>query len=252
MISEAQKSTFLVVGNWKMNGSRESLGQFVNGLPKKAPVGCRRVVCLPSILIPFGQETFENHTVEIGAQTCNAERFGALTGEISAEMLAENGVSWVIVGHSERRDGFSETDADVLGKAAAVHRAGMNAIICVGEQQEDRASGRHLDVILQQVERSLPKSAASENTVIAYEPVWAIGSGESASEDQIFEAHAAIDTWLKENARPLPVLYGGSVKPESASNIAKIQHVSGFLVGGASLDPSSFQGIIKSSVEIVH
>lgn len=252
MTAFLEKPMFLAVGNWKMNGSRDSLTEFASGLPASAPTDLTRVLCLPSILIPFGQETFETQSIDIGAQTCNAEPFGALTGEISAEMLAESGASWVIVGHSERRDSFGETDVDVHNKAAAVHRAGMNAIICVGEQKADRASGRHLDVILQQVERSLPHNATYENTVIAYEPVWAIGSGESASEGQISEAHAAIATWLARNGRQLPVLYGGSVKPDSASKIAAIKHVSGFLVGGASLDSNSFQGIIEATAETFH
>ncbi|MFY2822611.1 triose-phosphate isomerase [Ruegeria sp. MALMAid1280] len=249
MKNTAQTEPFLVIGNWKMNGTRELLHKFACDLETTAPAGCTQVLCLPSVIIPNAVDALADHNIEIGGQNCSSHPSGAFTGEVSSTMLVEAGAKWVIVGHSERRTGFSETDEEVNSKADAAITGGLVPIICVGECSADREDGRHLDVILDQLAASTPSNLQLGEAVIAYEPVWAIGSGKSASEDQVREAHDAIAAWLKENLVPLPVLYGGSVKPDSAADLAAIRNVDGFLVGGASLDPASFKGIGTVSSE---
>lgn len=248
MNSGAQSGSFLIVGNWKMNGTRDLLHKFACDLETRAPADCKLVLCLPAVLIPDAVDTLASHAVDIGGQDCSRHPSGAFTGDVSSTMLVEAGANWVIVGHSERRSGYSESDEEVRSKAVAAIRNELVPIICIGECSADRESGRHLDVILDQLAASTPSSVKTGQAVIAYEPVWAIGSGKSASEDQVREAHNAIAQWLEVNLVPLPVLYGGSVKPSSAASLAAIHNVDGFLIGGASLDPVSFKkiGILSS------
>ncbi len=238
---------FLVIGNWKMNGTRQQLRDFAEASAGEAAYGCQRVLCLPSLLVPHGVEAFAGSSIQIGGQDCHNETAGAYTGDTSAPMLVEAGANWVIVGHSERRESHGETDAIVNAKAVAALNAGLTPIICIGEKIEDRQAGRHLDVILSQLDASVPATAPGQAVVVAYEPVWAIGTGLSASEAQVSEAHTAIANWQKAHNQPLPVLYGGSVKPGTAAALACLENVDGFLIGGASLDAASFASIAKRS-----
>ncbi|SDE02964.1 triose-phosphate isomerase [Ruegeria marina] len=240
---------FLVIGNWKMNGSRTLLGDFARELSAQSPAGCKRILCLPSVLLTSGVVSLSDVDVELGAQDCSEAPSGARTGEVSAGMLVEAGARWVIVGHSERRAAFGETSTAVRDKAHAAAAAGLVPIICIGESKTDRDAGRHLDVILEQLELSMPPVANELLCVIAYEPVWAIGSGQSASADQVAEAHGVIANWLNKKDCRIPVLYGGSVKPDSAPELARLPHVDGFLVGGASLEPASFEDIAKQAAK---
>lgn len=242
-----ESTPFLVIGNWKMNGTRAQLCEFAHSSAPQDPEGCKRVLCLPSVLLPHGVSTFSQTSIEFGGQNCHESASGAFTGEISASMLADAGAKWVILGYSERREGFGETDALVRSKAVTALSVGLIPIICIGESLEDRDAGRHLGVILAQLEASTPLAEPGWLLAIAYEPIWAIGSGISASEDQVLEAHEAIANWLRENRQPAPVLYGGSVKPETAAGLASLDHVDGFLIGGASLNPLSFDSIADLS-----
>ena len=185
----------------------------------------------------------------IGGQDCHANVSGAHTGDISAEMLADAGAGAVIVGHSERRTDHGETDADVHAKAEAAWRAGLRAVICVGETEAQRDSGQAVAVVTGQLAGSVPEGATAENTVIAYEPVWAIGTGRTPSTDDIQEMHAAMRASLSgrfDTGADMRLLYGGSVKPDNAAEIFAIPDVDGALVGGASLKASDFTGIIAA------
>lgn len=238
---------FLVVGNWKMNGSAELLQRFHaypgwSDLKKVAAV-----LCPPFTIVGAGRDQLRDKPFALGGQNCNSAESGAHTGEISAEMLAQAGASYVILGHSERRNGFGENAKQVLKKVEAAHRASLTAILCIGEQQEDRNARRHVDVVLTQLEQSLPQGADCQNTIVAYEPVWAIGSGQSATLDQIAEMHAAIADWFAAKGNQIRLLYGGSVKSDTAGDIAAVSHVNGFLVGGASLSPQSLHAIAMAS-----
>jgi len=244
-MDDVENTPFLVIGNWKMNGSRHQLQDFAKATDAVNAKGCKRVLCLPSILVTYGIKALSGKAIEIGGQDCHQETSGAYTGDTAAPMLAETGATWVIVGHSERREVHGETDVDVCAKAEAALAAGLTPIICLGEKIEDREAGRHLDVILSQLDASVPK--ARQTVVIAYEPVWAIGTGLSANEAQVAEAHSTIATWLKENRQSAPVLYGGSVKPATAAGLAVLDHLDGFLIGGASLDPEAFESIASLS-----
>jgi triosephosphate isomerase len=234
---------FLIIGNWKMNGDRELLRRFSNDIEATAPNGCKQVICPPSVLVTAACDAFADHSIEVGGQDCSQHLSGAFTGDLSPNMLVEAGARWVILGHSERRSGYSETSKEVAEKAAAATKAGLRPIICIGESAADREGGKHLEVIVDQLEASTPEVLQVGEAAIAYEPVWAIGSGVSASEDQVREAHDVIAKWLEQHRVPLPVLYGGSVKATSAASLSAIQNVDGFLIGGASLDSESFNSI---------
>jgi triosephosphate isomerase (TIM) len=245
----AAKTRPLVAGNWKMNGlavSEGELAKIVNGagaLAGKADL----MVCPPATLITSFAAAARGSLVAIGGQDCHADAFGAHTGDIAAEMLKDAGAVAVIVGHSERRTDHSETDAQVRAKAMAARRAGLTAILCIGEQRAEREGGRTLDVIGRQLDGSLPDGGTSANLVIAYEPVWAIGSGLTPTAADVAEAHAFIRQRL--NARYgaeggiIRILYGGSVKPANAKELLTVAHVNGALVGGASLKAADFLGI---------
>lgn len=238
----------LAAGNWKMNGDLASLAQ-INALAKAhSAAACDILICPPALLIQPAQ----SHTagiVAIGGQDCHANGSGAHTGDISATQLKDAGASHVILGHSERRADHGETDADVAAKAQAAHAAGLIAIICVGETEAQRDADQTLDLIAAQLAGSIPDGATAANTVIAYEPVWAIGTGRTPTNDQIAEVHALMRQKLQgavADADAVRLLYGGSVKPSNAAEIFAIADVDGALVGGASLKADDFGAIITA------
>jgi len=246
------KPTALVAGNWKMNGlasSQAELEALANLLKEGAAPSCDVLICPPFTLVAaFAAAGHEG--VAIGAQDCHTAKSGAHTGDISAEMLRDAGASHVIVGHSERRADHGETSELVKTKAEAVHAESLTAIVCVGETEAERDAGRTLEVVLGQVEKSLPTAATPENTVVAYEPVWAIGTGRTPTTNDVAEVHTAIRNAL--NARfgaageGFAILYGGSVKPSNAKELMAAANVNGALVGGASLKATDFNGIIDA------
>jgi triosephosphate isomerase len=242
----AQKSPRpLVAGNWKMNGTTVSLKEvrLLAGMLKDVRLKCDVMICPPATLISTVKTIVKGVRIRLGGQDCHWQAQGAHTGDISAEMLEDSGCSAVIVGHSERRTDHGETDDIVRAKAEAAHRAGLTAIICIGETLEERKDGRTLAVISRQLENSVPTGATPENTVIAYEPVWAIGTGLTPSVAEVGEVHESI----RQQTDPLMrILYGGSVKPANAVELMSVPNVNGALVGGASLKAADFIGIIKA------
>ncbi len=209
------------------------------------------MVCPPATLLAQARWALTGSHILLGAQDCHALPSGAHTGDLSAEMLADAGASAVIVGHSERRKDHGETDAMVNAKARAAFRAGLTAIICVGETEEQRDQGKTLDIVRQQIEGSVPEEATASNTVIAYEPVWAIGSGVTPTPADIAELHGFIRSELgrllgKAEIGAVRILYGGSVKPANASELLLVPDVDGALVGGASLTASDFYAILSA------
>jgi triosephosphate isomerase len=241
--------TPLVAGNWKMNGLSASEGELAKIVHGAGALAGRAdlMVCPPATLIAQFAAAVRGSGVTIGGQDCHAEAAGAHTGDISAEMLKDAGATAVIVGHSERRADHGETDADVRAKAMAAHRAGLTAIVCIGEQLDDREGGKTLDVIGGQLDGSLHDGATGVNLVIAYEPVWAIGSGLTPTPDDVADAHAFVRNRLTtrfgaEGGR-IRILYGGSVKPANAKELLSIANVNGALVGGASLKAADFLAI---------
>lgn len=243
----------LVAGNWKMNGLAVSLDEAraVAAAVDAHPPACRVALCPPSTLVHRMAEVIGGTGVEVGGQDCRAEESGAFTGDVSAEMLAEAGAELVILGHSERRAGYGETDALVAAKAEAALRAGLEPIICVGETLTQREAGETLAVVTGQVKGSLPKALAGKAFAVAYEPVWAIGTGLTPTLEQIEEVHVAIRATLVEQfgeaGKVPPILYGGSVKPSNANEILKAKEVGGALVGGASLKATDFLGIVTAA-----
>jgi len=248
-----KQSVKLIVGNWKMNGEGSGLTEveaLVSAL-KAEPATARVGVCPPATLIERVARLSSGSVVETGGQDCHAAKSGAYTGSISAELLREAGADLVIVGHSERREGFGETDADVAAKAEAALRAGLEPIICIGESLAQREAGEAVAVVQAQVEGSLPLSLAGKAFAVAYEPIWAIGSGLTPTLEQIEEVHravrAAIVKRLGDAGAATPILYGGSVKPSNAAEILNVAEVGGALVGGASLKAENFLGIIRAA-----
>ena len=238
----------LIAGNWKMNCLRASAIDLARSVAAGAGGhACEFVVCPPAtVLAPVAEVLGDG--VGLGGQDCHAAVSGAHTGDISAEMLADIGCSHVIVGHSERRADHGEDDAAVHAKAEAALAAGLTAIVCVGESEADRDGGRTLDVVGSQVAGSVPAAATAANTVVAYEPVWAIGSGRTPTPAQIQEVHAHIRAVLADRlgagaANGIRLLYGGSVKPGNAAEILALEDVDGALVGGASLVAEDFLAI---------
>jgi triosephosphate isomerase len=242
----------LIAGNWKMNGLASSLAEIEALKGITGGVACDIVVCPPFTLVEKMAACANGSALAVGAQDCHAQTSGAYTGDVSAEMLAEIGARFVILGHSERRSAYREADATVAGKAAAVHQAGLTSIICVGETREERDEGRAIEVVGAQLEGSIPDTATSSNTTIAYEPVWAIGTGLVPTLAQIEEVHSSIRQMLKErlgdDGDRVRILYGGSVKAQNAKAIFGVSNVDGALVGGASLKASEFAGIISAAV----
>ncbi|WP_343082403.1 triose-phosphate isomerase [Ostreiculturibacter nitratireducens] len=240
----------LAAGNWKMNGTRASLGE-IKALIESCPdPHCDVLICPPATLLVWMDEAIGQAAIRTGGQDCHAEVSGAHTGDISAAMLADAGATHVILGHSERRTDHGETDEQVRAKTLAAHAAGLAAIVCVGETEAERDAGRTLDVIGGQLAGSLPDSARGADTVIAYEPVWAIGTGRTPTNDQIAEVHDFLRAQLAKRfgaeGEAFRLLYGGSVKPSNAAEIFAISNVDGALVGGASLKAQDFSSIIKA------
>lgn len=235
-----------------MNGhvemARELVGQIAFALRTEAGLRtrCDVVVCPPALYIGEALQAANGSGLNVGAQDCSEHDSGAYTGNNAAAMLKDVGATHVILGHSERRDYHGETDALVRAKAAAAHKAGIVAIICVGEKESERDAGTQNDVVATQLKASLPESATAENTVIAYEPVWAIGTGKTASPDDVAEMHGFIRALLEEqlaDGAKIRILYGGSMKPDNAAALLSTANVDGGLIGGASLDAKSFLAI---------
>ncbi len=237
----------LVAGNWKMNGLSASVAELSKMIAEAGAIGADLMVCPPATLITAFAQATRGSGMTIGGQDCHAKASGAHTGDIAAEMLKDAGASAVIVGHSERRTDHHESDAQVRAKAEAAWRAGLTAIVCVGEQRAEREAGKTLDVVGGQLDGSLPEGATDANLVVAYEPVWAIGTGLTPTAADVAEVHAFIRQCLKtrfgaEGVR-VRILYGGSVKPSNAGELLTIPDVNGALVGGASLKAEDFLGI---------
>jgi triosephosphate isomerase len=244
----ANKGRQLIAGNWKMNGFAASIAELkkimagADGL-----TGVDLLVCPPATLVASFAVAAKGSPVAIGAQDCHAEATGAFTGDISAEMLKDAGASAVIVGHSERRQLHHETDADVRAKALAARRAGLAAIVCVGETRAERDAGHALPVVRGQLDGSLPDRASAETLVVAYEPVWAIGTGVTPTAQDVADMHGFIRQRLGARygaaGESVRILYGGSVKPSNAEELMAVGHVDGALVGGASLKAEEFLAI---------
>jgi len=237
----------LLAANWKMHGSPSSLASYCEALIPELE-GCPHqvVLCPPFPLLPSAVMLCAGSRLEVGAQNCHWAREGAFTGEVSPALLAELGVRWVIVGHSERRQLFGETDQSAVERAKAAQQAGLAVIFCVGEALEERETGKTFEVLLRQT--SPLGELDPEALVLAYEPVWAIGTGRNATPEQVAEAHAFLGEKLQQLlGRTVPVLYGGSVKPENAGELLSTPGVAGALVGGASLDAGAFRAIINAA-----
>ncbi|SEQ86189.1 triose-phosphate isomerase [Sphingobium sp. YR768] len=240
----------LVVGNWKMNGMRahldevEAIGRVAAAHPS-VEVG----LCLPATLIMAGSE--RRGAAFIGGQNCHMDISGAYTGSLSAEMLAEAGATWVITGHSERREARGETNADIASKSEAAHKAGINVILCVGETLAVRDAGKAEQVVADQLLASLPDDAAADWLAVAYEPIWAIGTGRIPTLEAVATMHAALRAALASRigaeADKMRILYGGSMNGDNAADLMAIADVDGGLVGGASLSAKKFAPIIEAA-----
>lgn len=245
----------LIAGNWKMNGliadSRDLAGALAARMSAAAPAAFDMLVCPPFPLIPVVAQALQGSGIRVGAQDCHAAEKGAHTGDVSAQLLADLGCSHVILGHSERRADHGEDDARVRAKVEAAQRHGLVAIVCVGETEAERDGGRTLAVVEGQVAGSLPDAATAENTVIAYEPVWAIGTGRTPTNEDVAEVHGMIRDKLaarfgRAQADQGRLLYGGSMKPGNAAELMALTDVDGGLIGGASLKVEDFWGIGQS------
>ncbi|MCO5132903.1 MAG: triose-phosphate isomerase [Phyllobacteriaceae bacterium] len=247
----------LVAGNWKMNGTSASLGEigamntgFDAGLQQKIDM----LVCVPATLLFQASEVARNGRLQTGAQDCHARSSGAHTGDISVAMIADAGGSAVIVGHSERRADHGETSEAVREKAVAGLGEGLQTIVCIGETEEERKGGKTLDVLKEQLALSLPDQWQGGELVVAYEPVWAIGTGLTPTADDVAEAHAFMRAELVgrygEIGNAIRLLYGGSVKPGNAKELMAVANVDGALVGGASLKAADLLGIAAAYLEI--
>lgn len=241
----------LIAGNWKMNGTLDSSAALARSIDTalKANEGvldrCDFLVCPPYVYLQAAKGAC-GINIALGGQDCSSFDNGAYTGDVSVEMLKDIGAAYVILGHSERRQHFKESDALIAAKAKKAHEAGLVTIICVGETEAERDAGQEKDVVGSQLAQSMPDCATAQNTVIAYEPVWAIGTGKTASSDDIQEMHAFIREKLDNNG-DFRILYGGSVKPGNAAEILHIENVDGALIGGASLKAEDFLGIAQAA-----
>jgi triosephosphate isomerase len=243
----------IVAGNWKMNGTSASLNELrgmVHGFMSGLDAETDAVICVPATLLTRAAEIVRSSPVKVGGQDCHAKASGAHTGDISAEMLKDAGASFVIVGHSERRTDHGETDAMVHAKAEAAWTAGLVAIVCIGETRAEREAGQTLDVLSRQIDGSIAAGATAATTIVAYEPVWAIGTGLTPTADDVAVAHAHIRSRLAgklgQGAAKMRILYGGSVKPSNAVELLGVANVDGALVGGASLKSGDFLGIAEA------
>lgn len=242
----------LIAGNWKMNGLRAAVAEALAVRDAVSASGFKPAVdvmiCPPATLVMAMSELAKGSRLEVGGQDCHTGVSGAHTGDIAPEMLADAGATAVILGHSERRADHGERDAEVRAKAKSVYRAGLKAIVCIGETEGQRTVGLTMAVIGRQLKASLPDEATSANTIIAYEPVWAIGTGLTPTVGDVRQIHAAIRADLvarfAAEGGKMRILYGGSVKPSNAKELMSVDNVDGALVGGASLKASDFLGII--------
>lgn len=243
----------LIAGNWKMNGARDQLDQLAlmsRGIDEDLASKVDVVVCPPATLLYVATTLSEDTPLMAGGQDCHSHASGAHTGDLSAEMIADCMAEFCIVGHSERRTDHGESDFHVAGKAAACWRAGLTAIICIGETEEQYDAGEAEQVLARQLMMSVPEGATEKDTIIAYEPVWAIGTGKTPSPDDIAVIHAFFRDKLADrlggHGERMRILYGGSVKPANAAEILSVQNVDGALVGGASLKAEDFLAICEA------
>jgi triosephosphate isomerase len=242
----------LVAGNWKMNGLAAALGEARRVRDRLGEAGFAAgvdvMICPPATLVGALAREAAGSRLQVGGQDCHAAASGAHTGDIAAEMLKDAGAAAVIVGHSERRADHAELDRDVEAKVLAAHRAGLAAIVCIGETAGERRAGLTLAVVGRQLTASLPAKVTAGDTVVAYEPVWAIGTGLTPTTRDVAEVHAFLRQALRDRfgaeGQAMRILYGGSVKPDNARSLLGIAHVNGALVGGASLKADDFLGII--------
>lgn len=244
----------LIAGNWKMNGLEGMLTvvqEIVNGISDRGS-GCDCLICPPATLIHRAAQHAKGSKLSIGGQDCHEAFAGAHTGDISAEMISDAGGTYVIVGHSERRADHHETSDIVSAKAVAALEVSLVPIICVGETLDQREAGLTLDVIQDQIAKSIPEAAAGRAFVVAYEPIWAIGTGKVASPEQVGEVHNAIRSQLTSRygaeGEQVRILYGGSMKPENASELLALENVNGGLIGGASLKAEDFLAIFDAAI----
>ncbi|MDF1607353.1 triose-phosphate isomerase [Hoeflea sp. YIM 152468] len=243
----------LVAGNWKMNGTRENLAEIkamIDGLDEGLSDGIDALICPPATLLYVATALAESGALLIGAQDCHEQQSGAFTGDVSARMIADCLASHVLVGHSERRTLHGESNETVRAKAEAARAAGLVRIICIGETEAERKSGDTLKVLGSQLSGSVPDAATAQDTVIAYEPVWAIGTGLTPTVADVTEAHgfirAEMEARFAGEGASMRLLYGGSVKPDNAAELLAVPHVDGALIGGASLKAADFLAICKA------
>ena len=243
----------LIAGNWKMNGLKSALAEAraVRDALTPGPTAPEVMICPPATLLVPLADLAAGSPLAVGAQDCHTAPSGAHTGDVSAEIVRDTGATAVIVGHSERRADHGEIDRIVRDKASAAHRANLTAIVCIGETRGQREAGLTLDVVRRQLAASLPESVTDANTVLAYEPVWAIGTGLTPSNDDVAEVHALIRSDLEARfgapGSRIRILYGGSVKPSNAAELLALPNVDGALVGGASLKAEDFLAIVRAA-----
>ena len=244
----------LIAGNWKMNGlagSIETLDAIIGGLSGDTG-GIEALICPPFTILATFAGRAKGTALRIGAQNCHAAESGAHTGDVSAPMLADAGAAYVILGHSERRADRHESDSNIAAKVDAVLQAGLVPIVCIGETLAEREAGKTMEVVISQLTGSLPKSLIGKDFVVAYEPVWAIGTGLTATAEQIGQVHAGIRQHLVDvfggQGESMRILYGGSMKPGNAAEILAVPNVNGGLIGGASLKAEDFLSICNKAV----
>lgn len=239
----------LIAGNWKMHGLSAEAVALARGVAAGAAgLPCELLVCPPFVHVPAVAQALQGSAVAVGGQDCHQAKQGAHTGDVSAPMLRDAGASWVILGHSERRQNHGETDELIREKVLAAVDAGLTPIVCVGETEDQRSGGQETEVVGWQIAGSLPKPFAG---VIAYEPVWAIGTGKTATEQDVATMHAFIREELVrqfgEAGQGIRILYGGSMRPANAASLLTVPHVGGGLIGGASLKPDDFLAIARAA-----
>ena len=246
----------LIAGNWKMNLHKEDAVQLASSITQKLSEAdgitdkCDILICPPTIHISSVLDICKNTAVNVGGQDCSIHNEGAYTGQTSPSMLKDYGCTYTILGHSERREYQNETDSDVNKKAESAHKNGLIAIICVGESEAERNADAQEQIVERQLTHSIPTGANAENTVIAYEPVWAIGTGKTASPADVEAMHAHIRNILKQTLKDgsdVRILYGGSMKPENAADLLSTPNVDGGLIGGASLKADQFIEIAEKA-----
>ena len=245
----------LIAGNWKMNGLRTDSAALVSALLSRRAAepdfDADLLVCPPATLLDRVGQRVAGSPIALGAQDCHAEQTGAFTGDVSAAMIKDMGASYVIVGHSERRSGHQEDNAVVRAKADSALAVGLTAIVCVGESEPERRAGRACEVVCSQIKGSIPEGAAPETLVVAYEPIWAIGSGRVPTQQEVVEIHSILRRCLHDvmgsSASGVRLLYGGSVNPSNAREFLLLPDVDGCLVGGCSLKADEFWAIALAS-----